>query len=122
MKIDLFRHRILAIDPGSIIAGYSCIGTTNDRPILPREFSIISAGALRVDGKLPHYKRIGELHRTIRQDNVNVRIYNSVGTLVHSSNFTGSSKAIDVSKLSNGIYFIRLEGNKKIITDRFIKR
>jgi hypothetical protein len=56
------------------------------------------------------------------QDNVNVRIYNSVGTMVHSSSFTGNSKTLDVSKLSNGIYFIKLEGNKKIITDRFIKK
>jgi hypothetical protein len=52
------------------------------------------------------------------QELVDIEIYDSIGKLVLNKN---STKSIDVSKLSNGIYFLNIKSGSKITTKKFIK-
>ena len=56
------------------------------------------------------------------QQHVNVKVYDNIGAMVLSTDFSGNSNILDVSKLPSGLYIIRLEGNEKTISDRFIKK
>ena len=51
----------------------------------------------------------------------NVQIINSFGQIVYSANITDNDFQINVSNLSNGVYFIRLNG-ESTVTRKFIKR
>ncbi len=48
-------------------------------------------------------------------------IYNSMGQTVIKSSVTGRASEINTSKLSTGIYYIKLLADKKKITEKFIK-
>lgn len=49
------------------------------------------------------------------------RIYNTSGILVYLQNFSKRGKyQVDMSKFSNGIYFLQLQDNDKITTQRFL--
>ena len=52
------------------------------------------------------------------QELVDIEIYDSIGNLVLNKN---STKSIDVSKLSNGIYFVNIISGSKTTTEKFIK-
>lgn len=51
----------------------------------------------------------------------NLQIVNAFGQVVYTTDITGQMK-IDVSTLSNGVYFIRLNNAEGTITQKFIKR
>ena len=51
----------------------------------------------------------------------NVQIINFLGQVVYSSNVTENDFQINVSNLSNGVYFIRLNG-ENTVTKKFVKR
>lgn len=50
-----------------------------------------------------------------------IELVNVVGQVVYSANITGHMQ-INVSDLKNGVYFIRLNGEKGSVTQKFIKR
>jgi hypothetical protein len=52
------------------------------------------------------------------QELVDIEIYDSIGNLVLNKN---STKSIDVSKLSIGIYFVNIKSGSKTTTEKFIK-
>lgn len=51
----------------------------------------------------------------------NVQIINTFGQIVYSANITDNDFQINVSNLSNGVYFIRLNG-ESTVTRKFIKK
>ena len=51
----------------------------------------------------------------------NVQIINFLGQVVYSANITANDFQINVSNLSNGVYFIRLNG-ETTTTQKFIKK
>ena len=53
------------------------------------------------------------------QELVDIEIYDSIGNLVLNKN---STKSINVSKLSNGIYFVNIKSGFKTITKKFLKK
>lgn len=53
------------------------------------------------------------------QELVDIEIYDSIGNLVLNKK---STKSINVSKLSNGIYFVNIKSGSKITTEKFIKK
>jgi crossover junction endodeoxyribonuclease RuvC len=61
------KVRILGIDPGSQVAGFACISSAKDMPVQPRDFIVEGAGAMRLDIKLSHARRIYQLHGVISE-------------------------------------------------------
>lgn len=51
----------------------------------------------------------------------NVQIINFLGQVVYSANITENNFQINVSNLSNGVYFLRLNG-ENVVTKKFVKR
>ena len=51
----------------------------------------------------------------------NLQIVNAFGQIVYTTDITGHLK-IDVSDLSNGVYFVRLNGTNGTTTQKFVKR
>ncbi len=50
-----------------------------------------------------------------------VIIYNALGKVVKTTRITSDKNSIDISKLSKGVYFVKLEANKKSITQKLIR-
>ena len=50
-----------------------------------------------------------------------VIIYNALGKVVKTTRITSDKKSIDISKLSKGVYFVKLEANKKSMTQKLIR-
>jgi len=61
------KDRILGIDPGSQVAGFAFITTARELPVMPRDFIVEGAGAIRMDRSLSHTQRIGKLHEVVLQ-------------------------------------------------------
>lgn len=57
-----------------------------------------------------------------RLSNLNVKIYNLYGQVVESTMLSSIDESIDVSNLTNGVYFIQLTLNEKTYTAKFIKQ
>jgi hypothetical protein len=56
-------------------------------------------------------------------ENMSIELYNIMGDLLHSQSITDSKTAIDISKLSNGVYLAKIkEGSQVIETMRVIKQ
>jgi crossover junction endodeoxyribonuclease RuvC len=53
---------ILGIDPGSTVTGYAFLSTTNPNAVVPTDFKVLDAGALKVKGSLGPSQRISILH------------------------------------------------------------
>lgn len=52
-----------------------------------------------------------------------ITIYDSMGKLVHTSNISNAKESCDLSDLSNGLYFISVKRNQKLLySDKFIKQ
>lgn len=51
-----------------------------------------------------------------------MRIYNTTGQLIESFNITSTQKTLNLSHLSSGIYFIQMETEGKIFTQKLVKR
>lgn len=58
--------KILSIDPGSRVAGFACLQTTQSPPLIPKNFKIIGAGAIKSNLSLSHNERIGKIHQVIK--------------------------------------------------------
>lgn len=54
---------ILGVDPGSSVTGFAFLRANSCDAMLPRDFQVIDAGALKVDPKLAAAQRIGILHQ-----------------------------------------------------------
>jgi len=50
-----------------------------------------------------------------------VIIYNALGKVVKTTRITSDKNSIDISKLSKGVYFVKLEANKKSMTQKLIR-
>ena len=51
----------------------------------------------------------------------NVQVINFLGQVVYSANVTENDFQINVSNLSNGVYFLRLNG-ENTVTKKFVKK
>lgn len=60
-------HRIMGIDPGTLIAGFAVVEARKDSPMNPRDFKIIGAGVLRTHKKLSSWERIGMMHQSMHE-------------------------------------------------------
>jgi crossover junction endodeoxyribonuclease RuvC len=58
---------IFGIDPGARVVGYAFIRAKTALPLVPADFAVIEAGALRVDQRLPHAERLGLLHGAVHE-------------------------------------------------------
>jgi len=58
---------ILGVDPGTRVAGYAFLQAKNNRPMSPRDYRVIDAGALKADIKLTADQRIGLMHEGLFQ-------------------------------------------------------
>lgn len=58
---------ILGIDPGSRVAGYAVLRARRPSPVVPRDFTVVEAGALKADPSLTHGERIGLLHEALHE-------------------------------------------------------
>ncbi len=56
-----------------------------------------------------------------RINNLEVKIYNSIGTQVKTTTINNNKRNINVSDLASGFYTISFKIGQKIITKRFIK-
>jgi crossover junction endodeoxyribonuclease RuvC len=57
--------RIIGVDPGSQIVGYAVIEERKPNPINPKDFKIITAGAIKARPTLGSTERIGYLHEAL---------------------------------------------------------
>ena len=55
-------------------------------------------------------------------ENTSVRILNTVGQLVYSSQIEGSKAMINVSSFEDGVYILQIDLNGKIVTTKFVKQ
>ncbi len=55
------------------------------------------------------------------QENTNIEIYNSSGQLMTSFITSASSEMVDVSEWAMGIYFVRIESEGEVVTEKFIR-
>ena len=62
----------------------------------------------------------GMLNVTSNEEIDSIEIFNSVGTTVVSNNVAGNSSAIDMSKLPNGMYFVRVSTANGIETVKVV--
>lgn len=58
--------RILGIDPGSRVSGFSCIEARVPSPVLAKDFKVVDMGVVRLNAKFSHAVRITEMHSTLK--------------------------------------------------------
>jgi ribosomal protein L14 len=68
-----------------------------------------------------------QIHSSLKESNTNLRIYDSKGLLVYQENFVRGQqtmiKQIDVSNLTNGVYYVEMNvDTSKIMTLMFVKQ
>ena len=61
------KYKILGIDPGSYVLGFACLEAKKINPILPKDFAIAGAGAMRLNKKLKHADRLCHLCDSLGQ-------------------------------------------------------
>lgn len=54
------------------------------------------------------------------KERTTLAIYNILGELIYTSGFSSSSMSIDLGAISNGVYFIRIDTRKAILTKKII--
>ena len=74
-----------------------------------------------VQSKLSVYPTIGQQIVTITfpQRSTHFTIFNAIGQSVYNSNVTAFHQAVDVSRFSEGIYFVRVQTHQGVQTVRF---
>jgi hypothetical protein len=55
------------------------------------------------------------------RENINIDIYNVLGSKVKSFTHSGLESEINISELQNGLYFIRFKDGSQIISKPFTK-
>lgn len=61
------HHRIIGIDPGSLVAGFAVIERKRERVMNPHDFKILEAGVLRSPKSLKYADRIGMMHESMHE-------------------------------------------------------
>lgn len=56
------------------------------------------------------------------EDNVQLSIYNVTGQLAKTATIDGNATTVDVSDLTSGVYYIRLNGEGTVATQKFVKQ
>lgn len=58
-------YRILGVDPGSRVAGFSIIQAKKKDAMLPQDFQVLELGVIRVNTGLSLPQRLGDLHEAL---------------------------------------------------------
>lgn len=56
----------------------------------------------------------------LSNENMQLKVFNSTGILVHNQSFTEDIKSIDISSFSSGVYFINLINGTEILSRKFV--
>jgi hypothetical protein len=90
---------------------------------IPYDYSSLPQQTLTDDDKFIIYPNPAKDILTIESpENTNIEIINSQGQTVKSITSTGLKCFIDINELADGIYTIRMKTDKKIVTQKFIKK
>lgn len=111
---------VLVFQPGEELNGDSLVGTIPTGTIyrfIPQSLSVEDFS--QNDFQIYPNPASEYLHIKTQLSNYNCSIYNSLGQKV---NATLSENKIDISNLSNGIYFLKIETETGAATKKFIKQ
>ncbi len=115
-NISEVSHLIFYVNPGSDFNGQVQISdfTISDEPVLS---VLLPSNELKV---YPVPTRNNVFIEFPSKETGLVEIFNSQGMKIGEQNATGGSLSLQVSNLSNGVYFIKTRNRQGILTSRFI--
>lgn len=114
----IYNHQNEVAYDGSTAPGSGVFLTYNHNCAAP----VISVEEAEKDNTVSIYPNPASTMLNVHAENYsNVQIINFLGQVVYSANITENDFQINVSNLSNGVYFIRLNG-ETTTTQKFIKK
>ena len=114
----IYNHQNEVAYDGSTAPGSGVFLTYNHNCSAP----VISVEEAEKDNTVSIYPNPASTMLNVHAENYsNVQIINFLGQVVYSANITENDFQINVSNLSNGVYFIRLNG-ETTTTQKFIKK